>query len=84
LNWSGSCKKTKWLRIRQDQQAGVRDGRGDIFGMWPLDRLIVVVIDDEDQPSEAPRPFSRPRWRHATNSCTLASGHTALAISAKY
>jgi signal transduction histidine kinase len=49
--------------------------------------LIFRAIGARDSILRCPRLSSRPsetlRWRHAANSCTLASGQTALAISAK-
>jgi hypothetical protein len=35
-------------RVRQDQEAGVRNGCRDIFGVRPFDRLVMVAVDDED------------------------------------
>src|SRR6202047_3940367 len=33
--------------VGQDQEAGVRDGRGDVFRVLALDRLVVIAVDDE-------------------------------------
>src|SRR6202044_2577042 len=34
--------------VRQNEQAGVRDGRGDVFCMRPLDRFVMVAVDNEN------------------------------------
>jgi hypothetical protein len=48
LNWSGSCRNAKWLAFGRMSSPSMRDGRGDIFGMRPFDRLVVVAVDDEN------------------------------------
>jgi hypothetical protein len=42
-------QKGKVARIRQNQQPGVRDGRRDIFGVRPLDRLVVVAVHHDNR-----------------------------------
>jgi len=41
-------QKREVARVRQNQQPGMRDGRGHIFRMGPFDRLVVIAVNDED------------------------------------
>jgi hypothetical protein len=42
LNWSG-LQEGEMARVRQDQEPGVRDGRGNILSVPSFDRVIAVA-----------------------------------------